>query len=1017
MHWKMCKIRNEKSEIINKMNECLKDIKDLITDDADYKSFITSKIQDVENKTIVLNNQYEDDDYKRIIDILKQYYQYDSYKNNKNKSIKTIKEKLLKRLANAVEYNGVSKKNKKIRKLSEVAIVDNNVVSVFESTLTRTLDLKINEISTDIIIVKVYYFDVIKDLIINGFEYNGELYRFFTASAGQIRTKKTVFIKQSLWDEYQKTLMCGLTIESINKKGGVNVNKFLAYLALSNSATDEWKEFDIDRCIVVDDFETMIESMVEYIDDKTYKLKRLLKKVNVTHTDGCCMVLPSLMDKNGMIRLPWIKGLMAVWDYILFIEEANKIDPSVNHAIIKDIYGKEHDVIKENIQIIFTKSQFKMYKYYDSWDDYVKKYKENHCQAGLCNVEENYIPNAKINYQMLQTLNKMTDDELLDISKASQLKLNNIATTLKSMLDVFGVTKYNKNKTSLQKALEIYPELLNDIYTKEVLRSIKKSLVEGYKSAKLELRCKYTFIIPDMYAFCEKLFLGKENPDGLLQDGEVSCRLYKTINKLDCLRSPHLSREHSVRKNIINENTEKWFKTDALYTSCHDLISKVLQFDVDGDKSLVVAEKTLVEVAERHMKGVVPLYYEMKKASPVLLSNEEFYNGLNAAYTGGNIGAISNDITKIWNSGRVKKHELKAIKYLCMENNFTIDYAKTLYKPIRPKKVNELIKKYTKSKVPHFFIYAKDKEDNQTEPINESVVNKLEKLIINKNLSFRLKDFGKFDYRLLMNNPDIKIDDNLIQDYIKINRKYHFKINMEDPEKTNINYISDIIRNELDKYGYMEVEVTDMLIKYLYGIKNSKSKESLWFCYGEIVVDNLKYNIGNKKSICIRCGCRYKKDAPAQKCCYNCQGYQLIKNKTIKCIDCGRQIKVDAKDNKTLRCESCQKSQNNALRMKKYYKLKKQEGLILNHVDGVFLLEPKYLTLINEGYFVGDISNKISSNIKYDTYITMQSSHDLDKKELIMAKRITNHGALDWLFDIKQDDVEVKNNKKIIKMK
>ena len=40
---------------------------------------------------------------------------------------------------------------------------------------------------------------------------------------------------------------CGLTIDDINKKGGNNPNKHLAYMALANSATDVWKEFDIDK--------------------------------------------------------------------------------------------------------------------------------------------------------------------------------------------------------------------------------------------------------------------------------------------------------------------------------------------------------------------------------------------------------------------------------------------------------------------------------------------------------------------------------------------------------------------------------------------------------------------------------------------------------------------------------------------------------------------------------------------------------------------------------------------------
>ena len=223
-------------------------------------------------------------------------------------------------------------------------------------------------------------------------------------------------------------------------------------------------------------------------------------------------------------------------------------------------------------------------------------------------------------------------------------------------------------------------------------------MINAYKSAKLDIKGKYTFLIPDLYAFCEYLFLDNDNPKGLLDEGQVYCRLYKHIDKLDCLRSPHLMLEHAVRNNVIDDVKNKWFNTIAIYTSCHDLISKILQFDVDGDKSLVVADNTIVKVAQRNMAYVVPLYYDMKKAEPVTLTSQSIYNGLNAAFTGGNIGAISNDITKIWNSGNVGSDELDVIKLLCMENNFVIDYAKTpLYKPVRPKEVDEKNKEIYKS--------------------------------------------------------------------------------------------------------------------------------------------------------------------------------------------------------------------------------------------------------------------------------------------------------------------------------
>ena len=194
-------------------------------------------------------------------------------------------------------------KNKTIRKLNPKAINNYNIVSVFESVLTRTLKLEINNLYNDIIIVRTYFFDIIKDIILNGFMYNNEKYVCFTASAGQIRTKKTVFIKESLLNEHMNELMCGLTIEYINNNGGMNINKFLSYLALCNSATDIWDDFDISKSIVVEDMETMVNGVVDFIDDKTYEITRKKMDIPICHTDGCGMILPKKSKKSMMVRI------------------------------------------------------------------------------------------------------------------------------------------------------------------------------------------------------------------------------------------------------------------------------------------------------------------------------------------------------------------------------------------------------------------------------------------------------------------------------------------------------------------------------------------------------------------------------------------------------------------------------------------------------------------------------------------------------------------------------------------
>jgi len=764
-------------------------------------------------------------------------------------------------------------KNDSIREFNENLLSNKNIISVFDSVLIRTLGVNENELSKDVLVVQTYFFNILEDIIKDGFIWDDEKYVCFTASAGQIRTKKNIFLKESALIKHQKSLMCGLTVESINEQGGMNINKYLAYLALCNTASSKW-DIDIDKAIVVDDMETNVRSLVDYIDDETYVIERKEMDIEINHTDGCGMILPKLSKKSFMCRLPFVKGLLVPFPFDKYIREQNRKNPHDKVGIVKDIYGKEYDLLKDEISVIFTKSQFKMWKYYKSWDEYKENFIKYNCEAGLTNEEEDSFNNAKLNYQMLQTLSDMTDKELKKISAETKERIKNIGSDRNTMLKVMGVIDSNKDKNYVQQALELYPELLNDTYCKEILKQVKKSIVKDGRAGKVDIDGKYTFICPDLYAFCEYLISGIENPKGLLADGEVYCNLYKEENKLDLLRSPHLFLEHAVRSNVIDKEKKRWFVTNGVYTSTHDVISKILMFDVDGDKSLVCADKTLIEVAERNIKkrDVVPLFYNMRKAEAQQINNESIYTGLVTAYTGGNIGMISNDITKIWNSGDIN---IDVIKWLCMENNFVIDFAKTLYKPTRPQEMNKLIKSYTKAKTPHFFIYAKDKEAERVEELNESVVNRLEKIIPNPIINFRRAKLGNFDFRMLMDNPDAEINESIVKKYTELDLKKRFidvSSIVNDSSSQNIHLykeIRDQILSVCDDVGY----VTDVLVKYLYVHKNSSYKTTLWCCFGDVILENLKRNVDTKlknTTTCDSCGERIKLSANNKRYCAPC---------------------------------------------------------------------------------------------------------------------------------------------------
>lgn len=355
------------------------------------------------------------------------------------------------------------------------------------------------------------------------------------------------------------------------------------------------------------------------------------------------------------------------------------------------------------------------------------------------------------------------------------------------------------------------------------------------------------------------------------------------------------------------------------------------------------------------MKGIVPLFYNMYKAEADIISNEKMYDGMVAAWTGGNIGVISNNITKIWNSGEVTEDKIKTIKWLCAINNYVIDYAKTLYMPNLPHYVEENIAKYTKSKLPHFFQYAKEYKNEQTASKNDSFVNKLDNLFKYKRLNFR--KLPKFDYKVLMNNPQIEVDYEMIERFNQLNKAFFYKLNYKIIQGTSRDYyVIQELRNELANFNHSIVDTVDMLIKYMFDIRNTQYKSVLWLCYGSVILRNILRNINIREPYCMKCGKRMPPLALGEskhKYCEECaeenkketqrksNAKRAEKNALLKeekgntvhvltCVDCGKTFTVVGNYTRRIRCDECQAEHKRVLaRERKRRQRQREENVTL----------------------------------------------------------------------------------------
>ena len=103
-------------------------------------------------------------------------------------------------------------------------------------------------------------------------------------------------------------------------------------------------------------------------------------------------------------------------DKVKTLNYLNDIYNTLNSFNTTGRYNQKYaQIIDKNIQFIFKKSQFKIWKFFDNGQQNKDNFKKNTCTAGKCNVEEDIFSESVINYQMIQTLSDLSDDEITSL--------------------------------------------------------------------------------------------------------------------------------------------------------------------------------------------------------------------------------------------------------------------------------------------------------------------------------------------------------------------------------------------------------------------------------------------------------------------------------------------------------------------------------------------------------------------------------------------------------------------------
>ncbi len=554
----------------------------------------------------------------------------------------------------------------------------------------------------DIITVKMNSKKDYLDLTKKGFSINGVKFVRFVCTAAYLRRNVVGFINEKHYAQINEILMCGLD----GKLKETNLGKFSAYYGLFMSAVNQVRT---PRACVIADYETDLKNqMVDFIVTDQDGNRRIIEKekdVPMNWFDGMGLISPKMaeqwqedleldyMPSGFIIRSAYIKGLLAPFDFHDFAKNV------AHKETITDVWGVEYNI--NDIDVILTVSQFKMWKCYENWQEYLKYVKEYGHIWGVSRVnKKNDDEYVLTNYQYLQTLN-LNKEQIHKLAQPTVDWINEIGSgKLESVLlyllgaqngdigeEYDGEEILNEVEMNFVKGIMLDPSLLNDSYVKTQIYKTLKRKIKDAKIGRLWVKGNYSFQISDPYALCEWAFGLPVN--GLVGAYKIYCNFWKErVNigdKILSSRSPLVhGSEHLLRELETSNDMEYWFKylKSGIVNSVHDMaVVHLSDSDYDGD--IICTTNNPIMIAGLPEKNPPIAYDKRKVPNQKLTVKNLIKNDLNGF--GSRIGQITNTASTMlakqanFEKGSPEWNELELrIKLLRMYQGEEIDKAKGL---------------------------------------------------------------------------------------------------------------------------------------------------------------------------------------------------------------------------------------------------------------------------------------------------------------------------------------------------
>lgn len=492
---------------------------------------------------------------------------------------------------------------------------------------------------------------------------NGNVFKRYVGTTGGLKNSTLVFVNADILDELNRRTDCGRKQDIL-----IVPAKLEAYKALTCSASQPICDPN-GICVVSDCMIHVGEEVITLSpnkDGEPIMEENVYKEWDNNACDGLSLCTPEYMQRvseslglsyvtDGVcLRNAWLKGMLYPFPIKEFIEQKNN-----GNSIVKDIWGNDQDLLK--CEMIVTESSLKLWKAYDSINDYIKKYKEN----GYCFSVTKICPHKlddqrELNYQYLQSYT-FSDEDIIELCAPTVKYLKDALCgdyeSTKKFLGLAG----NGYTQSWQKALCANPIMMNEPYIIDsVYRMIKKK-IDDAKIGKLIVNGNYQVCSGDPYVLMEHICGLPEN--GLLNKEECYSAYWKdkdNANELVIFRSP-MTIHNNIRKckNNINPETEYWYQYmhTIMVINCHDSFYQA-ENGADNDGDILYSTNNPV-LLRNHKK--LPAVLCAQNDTPKVIPTEVDILRTNKSAMGNKVGVITNRVTSMF--GTLAKYEKDTKEY------------------------------------------------------------------------------------------------------------------------------------------------------------------------------------------------------------------------------------------------------------------------------------------------------------------------------------------------------------------